>query len=212
MIKQLAPAATVLLQDFATVLMAKSPLAAMLAMLSVDDPVLVRVTDFAPLVVPTKILPHVSEVGTSVTAGPLPVTVRLIVVVEVRLPDVPVMVTVLVPSVAVPLAVRVKVLVEVVGFGLNATVTPLGRPEALRVTLPLKPFTGVTVIMLVPLAPWAMLRVLGDAPSVNVGVPAQLANLKFAIRVFQLKLPLAFSYSCVYQNVQSSAGSMVMAL
>lgn len=80
-------------------------------------------------------------------------TVRLSVVVLVKLPDTPEMVTVTVPVAAVELAVNVKVLVEVVGFGLKAAVTPLGRPEAERVTLPLKPPAGVTVIVLVPLLP-----------------------------------------------------------
>jgi hypothetical protein len=72
LIRQLAPAATVAPQDFATVLIAKSPLAAMLLMLSVAVPVLVRVMVLAPLFTPTKILPHFSEVGISVTAGPPP--------------------------------------------------------------------------------------------------------------------------------------------
>ena len=44
-------------------------------------------------------------------------------------------------------------LVVVVGFGLNPAVTPFGNPEALKVTLPLKPFTGLTVMVLVPLLP-----------------------------------------------------------
>ena len=78
------------------------------------------------------------------------VTFRLSVVVSVRLPDVPVIVTTALPVVAVALAVKVSVLVEVAGFGLNAAVTPLGRPDAEKVTLPVKPFAGVMVIVLVP--------------------------------------------------------------
>jgi hypothetical protein len=50
------------------------------------------------------------------------------------------MVTVTVPIGAVPLAVSVNVLVLAAGFGLNDAVTPLGRPEAERVTFPLNPF------------------------------------------------------------------------
>jgi hypothetical protein len=57
------------------------------------------------------------------------------------------------PIVAVLLAVSVSVLVAVAGFGLNDAVTPLGRPDADKVTPPLKPFCGVTVIVLVPPAP-----------------------------------------------------------
>jgi hypothetical protein len=50
-------------------------------------------------------------------------------------------------------AVKVRVLEAVAGFGLNDAVTPLGRPEADKVTLLVKPFCAVTLIVLVPLAP-----------------------------------------------------------
>jgi hypothetical protein len=80
-----------------------------------------------------------------------------------RLLVVPVMITETVPVVAVPLAVSVNVLVVVAGFGLNDAVTPLGRPDADKLTLPLNPFCGVTVIVLVPPAPCTMLKLLGDA-------------------------------------------------
>ena len=72
-------------------------------------------------------------------------------------------VTVDVPVVAVPLAVNVSVLVLVVLLGLNDGVTPLGRPEADKLTLPVKPFCGLTVIVLVPLFPWVIVRLDGDA-------------------------------------------------
>ena len=76
------------------------------------------------------------------------VTVTLTVAVWLRLPEVPVMVTVVGPPVvAVLLAVRVSV------FAVNDAVTPLGKPDAAYVTVPVKPFDGVTVIMLDPLAP-----------------------------------------------------------
>lgn len=74
-------------------------------------------------------------------------TVRLTVVVCVRLPDVPVMVTVLVPGAAVPVAENVRALVVVVEAGVKVAVTPLGRPDAVKATLPVKPFFGVTVIV-----------------------------------------------------------------
>jgi len=76
-------------------------------------------------------------------------TVRLMVVVSLTLPEVPVTVTVAEPTAAVTLAVRVKVLVEVAGFGLKSAVTPLGKPEAEKLTLLLKPLAGVIVIVLV---------------------------------------------------------------
>jgi hypothetical protein len=94
------------------------------------------------------------------------VTFSAIVVVCVRLPDVPVIVTVAVPVVAVPLTVNVSVLVAVVGFGLNAAVTPVGKPDAASVTSPLKPFSGVTVIVLVPVPPCTTVTAVGEAASV----------------------------------------------
>jgi hypothetical protein len=93
------------------------------------------------------------------------VTVRVIAVVCVNVPDVPVMVTVTVPMGAAPLTASVNVLVAVAGLGLNDAVTPLGSPDADKVTPPLKPFWGVTVIVLVPLCPWTMLTLVADAES-----------------------------------------------
>ena len=74
------------------------------------------------------------------------------VVLFVIVPAVPVMVIVRSPMLAVPLAVRVSVLVLLVLLGLNDAVTPLGSPEADKLTLLLNPLCGVTVIVLVPLA------------------------------------------------------------
>ena len=54
-------------------------------------------------------------------------------------PEVPVMVTMLVPGAAVLLAVKVSVLLLVAGFGEKDAVTPLGSPDADSVTLPLNP-------------------------------------------------------------------------
>ena len=81
------------------------------------------------------------------------------------MPDVPVMVTLDVPVVAVASAVSVNVLVLVVPLGLKAAVTPLGRPEADKFTLPVKPFCAVTVIVLVPTVPCTRLTLAGDTES-----------------------------------------------
>jgi hypothetical protein len=75
------------------------------------------------------------------------------VVLAVRLPEVPVMVTVDVPAVAELLAVSVSTLEAVVGLVPKDAVTPLGKPEAANVTLPLNPFAPVTVIVSVALLP-----------------------------------------------------------
>src|SRR5271169_4574329 len=128
------------------------------------------------------------------------------------------MVTVAVPVVAVPEAVSVSSEVTlpfaggVTGFGEKTAVTPLGKPEAVSEVAELKPFRLVTVTVLVPFPPCVMVTEDGLAATVKSGDPPQLGNLKFAIRVLQLKVPLVLMYSCVYQNVQSSTGSTCMAL
>ena len=76
----------------------------------------------------------------------------MIVVVALRLPEVPVIVTVPVPVVAVLLAFSVSTLVDVAGFVANEAVTPAGNPDAASVTLPANGLTSVTVIVSVPLA------------------------------------------------------------
>ena len=83
-----------------------------------------------------------------------------------RLLNEPVTVTVTVPVAAALLAVSVKVLVLTVLLGLNDAVTPLGRPEADKLTLPLKPCCGETVMVLVPLPPCTIVKLFGDAESV----------------------------------------------
>jgi hypothetical protein len=126
-------------------------------------------------------------------------TVRLTVVVAVMLPEVPVMVTVTVPVVALELADKVSVLVLVVGFGLNAAVTPLGKPEAARVTLPVKPPTSVTVMVLVPLLPCVTLTLLGEAESVNPGCAGPVRKL-IRPAPFGDPQPVGKSYPAVVSN------------
>jgi len=79
--------------------------------------------------------------------GPALFTVKSIEVKAVREPLVPVIVTVADPRLAVLLAVSVNTLVPVVGFGLKDAVTPLGNPEAARVTLPANPYAPVTAMV-----------------------------------------------------------------
>jgi hypothetical protein len=176
---QLFPAASVLPHGLVLVVRPKSPLVVMLVIVSVELPVLVSVTGFLPLVAPRTTLPNVRDVGDTVTVGPVPlgVTVRLSVVLFVKLPDVPVIVTVTVPVAAVALAVKVSVLVVVAGFGLNPAVTPVGKPAADRVTLPLKPPCGVMVIVLVPLDPCVMLTLAGEADKVKLGLAGPVSAL-----------------------------------
>ena len=62
------------------------------------------------------------------------------VVVTFRLPEVPVMVRVLHDALAELLAVSVRTLLPEVGFVPHTAVTPLGRPDTARFTLPLNPY------------------------------------------------------------------------
>lgn len=152
-------------------------------------PVLVTVMVLVPL------LPWVTvtEVGEALTVKfgvALELTVRARVVVAVRLPEVPVMVTVAVPVVAVAEAVNVMTLVDVVGLVLNEAVTPLGRPEAESVTLPVNPPTSCTVIVLVPLPPCVMVRLLGESDRVKLGDDEEGANRLIIPFVFGLPQPV----------------------
>ena len=74
-------------------------------------------------------------------------------VVAVRLPEVPVMVTVTGPVAAVLLAVNVTPLEPVVGLVAKFAVTPLGNPVAASVTLPVNPFAPVTLIVSLAVLP-----------------------------------------------------------
>src|SRR5262249_3953272 len=96
-------------------------------------------------------------------------TLRTTAVVLARLPEVPVMVTVAIPVTAAAPAENVTTLVAVAGLGLNDAVTPSGRPDADRVTLPLNPNCGVIVTVLVPLAPWLPFRLDGDDDNAKFG-------------------------------------------
>ena len=61
-------------------------------------------------------------------------------VVRVKLPDVPVIVTVNPPVLALLLAANVKLLVCVLLAGVKKAFIPLGKPVAVKLTLPLNPF------------------------------------------------------------------------
>ena len=91
------------------------------------------------------------------------VTVRLTVVVWVKLPDVPVIVTVEVPVAAVLLTASVRM------DEANDAVTPEGRPDAVKVTVPLNPPTGATVMVDLPLEPCVTDTLPGDADKLKSG-------------------------------------------
>jgi hypothetical protein len=101
-----------------------------------------------------------------VEARPVP-TVRVTVVATgASVPEVPVMVIVEVPSAAVAATVNVSRLVAVAGLVPIATVTPVGRADVASVTLPVNPFSSVTVMVLDPELPGATVRAAGEAARV----------------------------------------------
>ena len=69
------------------------------------------------------------------------------------------MVSVFVPRAAELLAENVSVLNPVVGFGVNDAVTPLGRPDTERFTLPVNPYCGFTATLAVPEVPWPIFTI-----------------------------------------------------
>ena len=75
----------------------------------------------------------------------------------------------MVPVAAVEVAVKVTELVDVVGLVPKVALTPAGKAEVDKVTLPVNPPEGVTVIVLLPLVPWVTVRLAGDADSVKFG-------------------------------------------
>lgn len=97
-------------------------------------------------------------------------TVSAMVVVAVRVPEVPVMVTADIPAVAAALAVNITTLLPVVGLVPNTRVTPLGKPDAARVTVPANGLTSVTAIVSVALLPAVTDKVAADDESVKLPV------------------------------------------
>lgn len=114
-------------------------------------------------------------------------TFRAMVTLAVAQPELPVMVTVAGPSVAVLLAVSVSKLLPVVGSGEKPAVTPLGRPDAARVIAPVNPLTSVMNIVSVALLPRVSVREGAEAINVKAGDGAALTVR--AILVLAVSVP-----------------------
>ena len=111
---------------------------------------------------------------------PLPpglVTVSDTLVLVVRLPLVPVMITADAATVAELLAVSFSVVVALPlaagasEVGERDAATPEGRPETVSDTTESKPWLLPTVMVLVPDAPCAIDRLVGESDTENDGVP-----------------------------------------
>jgi hypothetical protein len=74
--------------------------------------------------------------------------------------------------------------------GTNAAVTPVGSPEAANVTLPVKPFSSVTAIVLVMVPGRATVRDAGEAARVKLGVPVTVSVIEAATGVSVPEVPV----------------------
>ena len=99
------------------------------------------------------------------------VTVRVIATVALRVPDLPVTVTAVLPATALAVAVKVNVLAVVALAGLNDAVTPLGSAEMVRLTTPVNPFVGATAIDAVPVPACGTLTVEAVVVRLKPGTP-----------------------------------------
>lgn len=119
------------------------------------------------------------------------------VVVAVKLPEEPVTVTVAVPGVAVLDTDRVRTLLVVTGFVPKTALTPFGKPDAVRVTLPLNPLRGLMAMVVEPEAPWRRVRPAGDEERVKLGCVETEGQLFTRLAAFTVPMPVAKSQPVV---------------
>jgi hypothetical protein len=126
----------------------------------------VPLNPFCPLTVtvllplPPGLRPMLAGDAASVKLGG-PTTVIMIAAWLTVVAELPITVTVLVPSIAFAAALNVSV-VRVDDAALNDAVMPVGKPLTEKATVPLNPLCGTTVIVLAPVPPCVTLSVAGD--------------------------------------------------
>jgi hypothetical protein len=81
------------------------------------------------------------------------------------------------------LAVSVRMLVDDTGFGANEAVSPLDKPDAVRITLPLYPANGVIEIVDCREAPWTSTPEYTEELMVKVGARIVKAKLVLTVNV-----------------------------
>ena len=96
-----------------------------------------------------------------------PSIVRAIGVVASSEPETPVIAMLYVPTLTAQPVVSMSTLLPVVGLVPKVAVTPLGRPEAARVTLPLNGLMSVTLMVSVMLLPGPIVRAVTEGVSVK---------------------------------------------
>jgi hypothetical protein len=159
-------------------------------------------------VAPCAKLTLVGDAATVKLGGPFTVNVNMT---EVEaLPAVPVTVTELVPVAALELALKVTVLVVAVVAGLKEAVTPLGRPDAVKLTFPLKPLFGVTVKVLVAVAPCVTVKLELEAPSEKVGAGV-IVNAIVAVAVRLPELPVTVRLAVLAEALEAAVRVRILA-
>jgi len=121
----------------------------------------------------------------------------VIVAVLLRLPEVPVTVTVKAPIIALLVADSVKRLLVDVGFVPKLPLIPLGRPDTLKFTLLLNPFKGLIVMVIEPAAPWKNVKLAGDAERVKLGCGEDEGQLLTKLAALTVPIPVAKSQPVV---------------
>ena len=74
--------------------------------------------------------------------------------------------------------------------GLNAAVTPVGMPKAVKATLPANGLTSVTVMVSVPLAPGATVRLAGEAERLKLPRPVTVSVIVVVTGVSVPEVPV----------------------
>ena len=115
----------------------------------------------------------------------------------VKLPEVPVTVTVTAPTLAVPVAERVRRLLDVLGFVPKVAVTPVGRPDAAKLTLPLNPLRELIEIVVEPGVPCKMVTFAGEAERRKPGCVVDVGQLLTKLAAFTVPMPVAKSQPVV---------------
>ena len=83
------------------------------------------------------------------------------------------------------------------GLLAKVAVTPAGRPDALKATLPLKPFKGLIVIAADVEAPWRKVKLLGDAERRKLGCVEEEGQLFTRLAALIVPMPVAKSHPVV---------------
>jgi hypothetical protein len=73
--------------------------------------------------------------------------------------------------------------VVVAVVGLNEVVTPLGKPLTAKLTVPLKPFCPLTLIVLEAMVPCGIVRLAGEVASVKLGTTTTRLTVVLLVRV-----------------------------